>query len=112
MRVRAELWVKAYVRTLAAHGVPAFVCRRGDEDGGAVYIRLNRLDGTSGLYGPASAGLWESASDRRFSLRMQAEDARVEEAVSSEVKFDPDLWLIEVEDKEGRHFLDEWLISI
>jgi hypothetical protein len=111
MRTSSELWVKAYVRTCNGLGAAAFVVRRGDERAGSIFVRVNRLDGTSVLYAPAVAGLAEVAQDRRWSPRASGADAQIECLIAREVSFDTDLWLIEVEDREGRHFLDDWLIS-
>ena len=111
MRINAELWVMAYVRRLNSAGAAAFVVRRGDEHSGSIFIRVNGLDGTSDFYGPAAAGLDEIATDRRWSLRKSGQDPDIEAMISQELNFDPDIWLIEVEDRQKRHFLDECLIS-
>jgi hypothetical protein len=34
-------------------------------------------------------------------------EAEVDAALSRQRGFDPDLWVIEVEDREGRHLLDQ-----
>lgn len=57
MRLKSEIWVKAYIRRCAGEGVPAVVVRRGDEDAGVIFLKVSRLDGTAALYGPAPAGL-------------------------------------------------------
>ena len=43
MRLKAEIWVKAYIRLCMGHNVPALVVRRGHSDAGAIYIKVNRL---------------------------------------------------------------------
>ncbi len=111
LRLKADLWVMAYVRTCNSAGAPTFVVRRGDEHAGSIFIRITHLDGNSELYGPAAAGLAEVATDRRWSRRSLATDSEIEALIKREIDFDPDIWLIEVEDRQGRHFLDEWLIS-
>ena len=50
MRIKSEIWVKAYLRQCQVQGLSAVVVRRGDEHAGAIYICLNRLDGTVKLY--------------------------------------------------------------
>ncbi len=109
MRLSSEFWVKGYVRSCNSEGAAAFVVRRGDEHGGSVFIRINRLDGTSELYGPAAAGMAETAIDRRWCLRKNGPDVEVDEMISREIGYDSDLWVVEVEDRNGRHFLDDWL---
>ena len=114
MRLKSKIWIAGYVRRLAAVGVPAYVVHRGDDDAGSIYIRINKLDGTSLLFGPAPAGFSEIDNDRRWVLKWPdgpRDDEEIERAMAQEIKFDPDHWLIEVEDRLGRHFLEEWLLQ-
>lgn len=111
MRLKAELFAKAFVRRCAAADVPAMVVRHGDDDAGAIWIKVSRLDGTAALYGPAPAGLESDLGERLMSEHLAAgtPDADVEAYLERQRRFDSDLWLIEIEDRQGRHFLDGWL---
>jgi hypothetical protein len=109
MRLRAEFWVKAYIRRCAIAGAPAVVVRHGDDDAGAIFIKINRLDGTCLVFGPAPAGLTGAESDRRWIPLLAPHGVGEREAdnlLAREAEFDSDLWLVEVEDARGRHFLD------
>lgn len=112
MRLRSEIWVRAYLRRCAVSGVPAVVVRHGDDDAGAIYIRVNKLDGTSLVFGPAPAG-WDGGDVDRQWVRLhgkaETEDRAADELIARQAEFDPDLWVVEIEDREGRHFLEEWL---
>jgi hypothetical protein len=108
MRIKSEIWVRAYLRRCQAEGVPVVIVRRGDEAAGAIFICIDRLDGTVWLYGPAPAGMVESESDRRWVSCFGARAPSAEEAnnyLARQREFDPDLWIIEIEDRAGRHFL-------
>ena len=99
------------MRRCDVEGVSAVVRRRGAEDAGAVFVRVNRLDGSSDLFGPAPQSAFEAAENaaRAFSPSLTtatAPDARVEEYLARQMKFDSDLWIIELEDRGGRNFLD------
>lgn len=112
MRLKTEIWVQAYLRACAAAGAMAMLVRRGDGDAGAIYIKINRLDGTAEVFGPAPAGLDGADGDRLFVPCFAAgpvAEAKAEAYLASQKRFDSDLWLIEVEDRAGRHFLDGWL---
>lgn len=112
MRLRSDIWVKAYIRTCLAHGAHAVVVRHGDDDAGAIYIKIARLDGTARAYGPAPAGLDGASIERRWisiTRDQQLPDRDVDEMLRREAEFDPDLWIVEVEDREGRSFLESWL---
>lgn len=112
MRLKSEIWVKAYVRRMSAGGHPSYVIRHGDDDAGAIYIRINRLDGTSALFGPAPSGLSGTETDRRWVMHFKGElrpDSEVDVYLEREHRTDPDLWLVEVESRDGQHGLEGWL---
>jgi len=112
MRLKSAIWVSAYVRRCHSEGAFAVVRRRGAEEAGAVFVKISRLDGTADLYGPAPQTAFDEArpADRAFSpclASQPAAEADVETYLGREIRFDPDVWIIEVEDRSGRHFLDQ-----
>lgn len=112
MRLKASIWVKAYLRSCAVAGVSGVVVRHGDDDAGAIFIRVNRLNGASLLFGPAPAGLPGAEHDRQWVAHYAmpgTDDAKVDERLAREARIDSDLWLVEIEDREGRAFLDDWM---
>lgn len=85
------------------------VARRGAEEAGAIFVLVEKPGRRFDLYGPAPQAVFqtESASDRLFSLLASdltepASQARLEQ----EIRFDPDLWIVEITDRQGRAFLD------
>ncbi|HMK82030.1 MAG TPA: DUF1491 family protein, partial [Xanthobacteraceae bacterium] len=81
----------------------------GAEEAGAIFIKVSRLDGKADLYGPAPQSAFEEArpSERAFSLAVADKpEGDIEAYLQRQVRFDPDLWIVEVEDRTGRHFLD------
>jgi hypothetical protein len=111
LRLKSAIWVGAYVRRCHLEGAFAVVRRRGAEEAGAIFVKISRLDGTAALYGPAPQSAFDEArpAERRFVSVLAgdfAEDAKAEARMKREIEFDSDLWLIEVEDRAGRHFLD------
>lgn len=114
MRLKSEIWVKAYLRRCAVAGAFGAIVRHGDDDAGAIFLRINRLDGTSLLFGPAPAGFDSAAEDRQWIAlgngRPQP-DADADAFLARESGFDGDLWIVEVEDRDGRHFLGDELIE-
>ena len=112
MRLKSAIWVAAYVRRCHIEGAYAVVRRRGAEDAGAIFIKVARLDGTADLYGPAPQTAFDEArpSERAFSACLKAQpaaEAEAESYLAREMRFDPDIWIVEVEDRAGRHFLDQ-----
>jgi hypothetical protein len=111
MRLKSKIWVAAYLRRCDVEGTFAAVRRRGADEAGAIFIKVNRLDGTADLYGPAPQSAFEDARpfDRAFSAAfgsLRAAEAEIEAYLAREIRFDPDVWIVEIEDRSGRHFLD------
>jgi hypothetical protein len=112
LRLKSEIWVKAYLRRCRVEGADALLVRRGDADAGAIYIKVSRLDGTAALFGPAPAGLDEAREDRRWEPCLKAApaaEAEVDAFLQRQIAFDADIWIVAVEDRAGRHFLNGWL---
>ncbi len=99
-RIRSDFWVSAYLRRRSAEGLIAVLRRRGHAEAGSIWVKLDRLDGTAALYGPAPPRE-DDDGDRRFSLVLEADPAAVEQRMAREIRFDEDLWLLEVEDSRG-----------
>lgn len=116
MRLKSGIWVAAYVRRCFVEGAFAAIRRRGAEEAGAVYIKLSRLDGTGALYGPAPQAAFDEAnpSTRLFTIVLGREtpaaDADVDARLVREIRYDPDVWIVEVEDRAGRNFLDDAVV--
>lgn len=103
-RLASGTWVSAYLTRLRLADIPAFVVARGDETAGAVLVKLNTLDGQARLF---QRSFDIMSGDRNWVVLTEGEDSAVEASVAKQRSFDTDLWVIEVEDKEGRHLLDE-----
>ncbi len=115
MRLKASIWVSAYLRRLnAMPPVAALVARRGDDDAGAIFIKVNTLDGYARVWRPAPSGLADADSERTWMDAFPGKslnDADAEGYLARQADFDPDMWVVEVEDREGRHFLNDHVLS-
>lgn len=107
-RLRSDFWVSAYLRRCAIEGVDAVLRRRGAAEAGAIFVKVDHRDGTASLYGPApQALLGEGADERRFTRVLTAvTPLDVEERMRREIRFDSDLWLVEIDTGQDRHFLE------
>jgi hypothetical protein len=110
MRLKSAIWVAAYLRRCQTEGIFGAVRRRGAEDAGAVFVKVASLDGNAVLYTPAPQTVYDDSRpvDRVFtpSTKAPVPEQVVEERLAKEVNFDPDVWIVEIEDRAGRHFLD------
>jgi hypothetical protein len=103
-RLASGLWVSAYLRRLDMAGIPAFVTARGDEGAGAVLVKLALMDGTARLY---ERGFDLESGAQVWRLRAEAAERDIDAALARDRARDRDLWVIEVEDRQGRSLLEE-----
>jgi hypothetical protein len=109
-RLRSDIWVDAYRRRAEIAGGYVTIRQRGAAEAGAIFLIVTNNEGGSRLYGPAPQSLYdEGATSRRFiALNTENWDAlQVQTMLDKQKRFDPDLWLVDVDDREGRHFLRE-----
>ena len=109
MRLKSGIWVAAYLRRAQVEGLAAVLRRRGAEEAGAIFIKVSKLDGNADLYGPAPQSAFDEArpSERAFSLAVaEKPESDIEAYLAKQIRFDPDLWIVELEDRAGRHLLD------
>lgn len=103
-RLTSQFWVQAYLTRLRLADIPGFVVAHGDDTGGAVLIKLNTLDGRAAVF-QRSFDLM--SGERAWVELIAGAEAEADAAIARQRGFDPDLWVIEVEDRAGRHLLDE-----
>ncbi|MEX0318512.1 MAG: DUF1491 family protein [Ruegeria sp.] len=103
-RLTAEFWVQAYLARLRFQEIPAFVVAHGDDTAGAVLVKLNTLDGQAVAF-QRSFDLM--SGERKWIELSSGPETDVDAAIQRQRGFDPDLWVIEVEDRGGRHLLGE-----
>ncbi|MEL7025883.1 MAG: DUF1491 family protein [Pseudomonadota bacterium] len=103
-RLAARVWIDAYLKRLDLETIPAHIARKGDATAGAVLVKVATMDGQAKCY-QRSFDLM--TGERSWELLVEGDESEVEEAVRRQGTFDPDLWVIEVEDRAGRHLLDD-----
>ncbi|MBV8976973.1 MAG: DUF1491 family protein [Alphaproteobacteria bacterium] len=108
-RLKSGIFVRALIRRAEVAGAQAYVVRKGSEEAAAIFLKLSRLDGTVTVLAQARAGeegdlVWTRP------LGEQAQEARAQTYLDKQIKFDPDLWIVEIEDREGRAFVDEKVV--
>lgn len=103
-RLAAKVWVDAYLRRLDIETIPAHIVHKGDATAGAVMVKLATMDGNAVCF-QRSFDLM--SGERTWVVLAEGPEAEVDAAVARQRGFDPDLWVIEVEDRRGRHMLDD-----
>ena len=103
-RLATSFWVQAYLTRLRLQDIQGFVVTHGDDTAGAVVVKINTLDGRAAAFNRS----FDLAADKRHWVEFAAGDeAEVDDAITRQRGFDPDLWVVEVEDRQGRHLLGE-----
>ncbi len=109
-RVKAAVWVSAQVRMCDINMMQAVIRRRGDPDAGSIIIRLDRLNGHSVVLSQARDAegnrAWLMANDGT-----PLPDADVESYIERRVKGDPDIWVLEIEDRHATYQPDAPVIT-
>jgi len=105
MRLSTDIWIGALIRRAELEGAYATVIRKGDPRGGAVLVKaLARRAEQARLYAEAIRGdgerIWMAPV-------ASTEEAALDAYIDRAVRFDPDIWVIEIDDRGGRHFLTE-----
>ena len=103
-RLTAGFWVAAYVNRLRLAAIPVFVTQKGDATAGAVVVKVATLDGQARAFQRS----FDLMSDRRvWVVLAEGAEREVDAALSRQRARDPDLWVLELEDRAGRTLLDE-----
>lgn len=104
-RLKAGLYVKALIRRAEIAGASVYVVRRGGEEAGAIVLKLARPDRSCTVLSQARRGEGELVWIRP--LGESSDEAAAAKYLEKQMRFDPDLWIVEIEDREGRAFVDE-----
>lgn len=104
MLLSTDIWVGALIRRAELGGAFAVVARKGDPRAGAVLVKvLDRKAGTIRLYSEAFRG----DGERVWMQPVKGDEADLDAYIERSRRVDPDLWVVEIDDVEGRHFLTE-----
>lgn len=103
-RLTTRFWIDAYLARLRLADIAAYVVAHGDDMAGAVLVKLSTLDGRAQLF-QRSFDL--TTGNRTWITLFRGAETDVDAAIARQRGFDPDLWVIEVEDRQGRSLLDQ-----
>ncbi len=101
--LKTAIWAPALIRRAETGGAYASVLYKGDPDAGAALVKVRHLDGTAMLYRP----MRDMEGNRVWLPKGPGAENDIDDVITGRLKTDPDLWVIEIEDRQGRHFLTE-----
>ena len=104
MLLSSDLWVGALVRRAEIGGAFATVVRKGDARAGTVIVKAyNTSTREARVYSEA----FGQDGDRLWIQPAAGTESEIDAYIERQRGYDPDLWVVEVEDREGRHFIVE-----
>ena len=103
-RLTSSFWVQAYIKKLNLLGVPAFVVSHGDDTAGAIIVKVYKLNGDAVLF-ERSFSLDKNLN--QWSKFESGDEKELDELLSRQLSRDRDLWIVEIESREGDPFLDD-----
>jgi len=107
-RLKSGFFARAIIRRAEVGGASAYVLKKGIEESGAVFLKLSRHDGTCTVLDQIRRGDGELAWVRPLGEQVDEERARA--YFEKQTRLDPDIWIIEIVDREGRSFVDEPIV--
>jgi hypothetical protein len=105
MGLNTGLWVHAQVRLCDRAFIPATIVRHGDDDAGTVLVKVNRFEEGVTVYAAATTIEGEPAWSRGTGPKPVSE-ADADAYIARQVQYDPDVWVLEIEDRKGQYKLD------
>ena len=114
MQLRSKIWVQALIAICRSQSAHAVVVRHGDDDAGALFVKVLTEFRMARLYGPAPAGYQNPSPGRVLAPVFEPADRQefeIDEHLSAQQNFDPDLWIVEIENCRDLDTLHEWIVS-
>lgn len=101
-RLPTKLLVSAQIRQAATQGIPITVLHSGDPNSGVVVLKINLMNGQAVVLQQIRHDMelvWSTAS-----ATSPLPEAEADALLERQLRYDPDVWLLEIEDRQGRHW--------
>ncbi len=107
MRLKSSMWFTVFMRLERERGAFVSVVKSGSQEAGALFVIQNHLNGTLDLHAPAPQSTLDEIDERIFECVLEKVDqSEIDAYLERQIKFDPDLWVIETESGTGDLKLD------
>ena len=107
-RLKPNIWVGALRRRAEAAGAFVMMIKSGDPDGGSIAIQTILPDGAISLYTAQT----QMDGTRAWTVKANLTLEELAQRLSRLKKMDEDIWIVEVMDAQGRHFIDEPILTV
>ena len=104
LRLTTDIWISAYRAKLEKEGIPFYFYKKGDKSAGAILIKVFNFEGEVELYH------WiNDLNDRqKWEKLLGGSEELIDNAIKNQCNFDPDLWVIVIDDPKGKNYLSEF----
>ena len=110
MSVKTEIWVKAHLRRCFAAGLTGVVARRGAPEAGSVFVKVSLPQGLGRILAPAAGPAYDEDGGRRWAAPLGSEPVQqddIDRFLARQIAFDPDIWILDIDDPGGTGLLDQ-----
>ena len=104
IRITSEIWVAAYRAKLEKQGIPIFLNKTGDKTAGAILVKVSTMNKKALLF----HRVIDQNGNRNWMQLFNGTEEHINQMVNKQCSFDPDLWVLEIEDPKGRHYLNQF----
>ena len=108
-RLQTALWVQAHVKRADLAGIPMVVLRKGDAEAGSVLVKLNRREAGCVVLSQSRTPEGELVFMRGTGPEAVPEE-EADAYIARQLRYDPDIWVLEIDDRDGRHPFDERIL--
>ena len=102
-RLTSNLWISGYRKRLEARAIPIYVVKKGDDISGSIIVRVLDLKGSSKVFVQS----YDGVGNRIWLELAHAPDPDVEKIIKKQIDIDPDAWVLELEEANGIHLLED-----
>ena len=107
IELKSEILINAGIRAAERNFTNAYVSKRGDTEAGAIFVKIDTLDGYAKLFTRNLKYDLINENDVVEFVNLYPEkkiqNVYVDKRISKEMEIDSDCWIVEIEDKEGRN---------
>jgi len=100
-RLKSSIWIQAQIRICALSHLSTYVIKKGDPDAGAIFILINKLNGDNFIYYQKRDMKGDIGWEKSNSTPLNEKE--VSDYLEKQKKYDPDLWILEIEDPAGEY---------
>lgn len=108
-RLQTALWVQAHVKRADLSGIAMVVLRKGDAEAGSVLVKLNRREAGCMVLSQSRTPEGELVFMRGTGPELVPEE-EADAYIARQLRYDPDIWVLEIDDRDGRHPFDERIL--